>query len=417
MKIAVLSPVPFLPATQGNTVRIDALTRALRTQGHEVWVVLLCDPPDLAPYHAAYGADRVITLPAEARVPRFLRRLNLWLRRRAGQVLHLPGRHYRRLDDLYQSRWTPHLRRLQVRIGFDAVCTTYVHTSAALDAFPDDVLKLIDTHDAFAEAHVAYRARGVKWFFYSLRTADECRGFRRADVILAIQAEEAARFRHQLDTHPAGRAADPAVAVVSHIHDESTVPAADHTPCRALFLGSRNAANLRGAQVFVTQVLPLITARLPEFRLVMAGDVCTAIPDHPHVIKLGRVDNVADAFAAAPILVNPVAMGTGINIKMLDAMAAGVPAVSTPMGLRGLPQTCRDFVIEVPDDDPQAFADALVALVPDTARRRALGARARAQVASWNAAQTGALARSLAQTPRCAARSDAPAVWPAQIPV
>ncbi|MET0588685.1 MAG: glycosyltransferase family 4 protein [Novosphingobium sp.] len=387
MKVVLISGIPILPAHEGNRSRILALSRAIRDLGHDLWVVVmpsgLSMPNDRAAHMAEFGADRFVEIPPENPLARFIRRFPFRLRRKLGHILRLPGRFYGTLDGLYEQSWSGPLERLHREHGFDAAMVEYVIHSAALDLFPANVRKIIDTHDSFADRHKPYVAKGLYDYFYSLRSEDEARGFRRADAILAIQQEEAETFDRQLGDDPD----NPEIAVVNHFLDLSAAPVSNHSPCRALFLASRNPANTISAQNFVAHVLPLVLEKLPEFRLVLAGMICEVVDDHPAVIKLGRVDQLSDAFEQAPLLVNPMLVGTGINIKILDAMAAGVPVVSTDMGARGLPDEFRSSVLTVPATDNEALAAQLVSLLRHEALRRDLGLKARRNAERWNELQ------------------------------
>ena len=90
---------------------------------------------------------------------------------------------------------------------------------------------------------------------------------------------------------------------------------------------------------------------------MLAGDVCDRVPDGPGVKKLGRVDAVEDAFARGAVAVNPVRLGTGINVKLLESLAAGLPTVCSKSGARGLDRP-GDGMLVVPDRDPAAMARA-----------------------------------------------------------
>lgn len=387
MKICLVSGIPVLPTVEGNRSRILALSRAIRAQGHDLWVVLLPAgmslESDRAMHLAEFGAERFLELPPPSRAWRFLRALPFRIHRKLRKTLGLPLQPYNGLDDFYQPSWTSRLTALHQRIGFDAVIVEYVFHSQAFMAFPQGIRRILDTHDSFADRHKSYLARGLSEYFFSVRPQEENRGFRRADVILAIQALEATNFRMQLGNHPG----NPEVAVVSHFNDLSAETVTDHSPCRALFLASDNSSNTLAAQTFIAEVLPRVRDQLPGFQLVLAGRICRAVGDHPGVVKLGHVARVIDAFRQAPVLINPMLVGTGINIKLLDAMTAGIPVVSTDFGIRGLPEDFRDFVVVVPDGDHQAFADQIVLLMQDDARRRALGTKGRAGAARWNRMQ------------------------------
>ncbi len=80
----------------------------------------------------------------------------------------------------------------------------------------------------------------------------------------------------------------------------------------------------------------------------MAGRICEWLPDTPHVTKLGFVGDLKNVFEAAPLAINPVLLGSGINIKLLEAMAAALPTVSTVTGARGLPEAFSGGVVVVP---------------------------------------------------------------------
>lgn len=401
MKILLISGIPIFPAHEGNRSRILTLSKAIRAQGHDLWIALLPAgislPDDREAHDAEFGHGRVIRLArpsgrgTPANSPK-LARLPLKALRKAGRIAGLDAAFYSDPDDLYFAGWTPQLAALHAEHQFDTVMVEYVFHSAAFAAFPDTVHKVIDTHDRFGDRHRKFIGQGIPGgFWLSFRPEDEARGFRRADAIIAIQQEEADAFRQQLGGHPG----NPRQSVVNHFIDLPAEPVTDHTPCRALFLASRNPANTLSARDFIANVLPLVRERLPHFRLVLAGMICEVIDDHPAIIKLGRVERPADAFQQAPLLVNPMLVGTGINIKILDAMAAGVPVVSTDTGARGLPAQFRSSVLTVPEKDHAALAAQLAALLQDEPLRCNLGARARRNALRWNELQHQELAAAL----------------------
>ena len=71
----------------------------------------------------------------------------------------------------------------------------------------------------------------------------------------------------------------------------------------------------------------------------------------------------------------PLRIGGGTRLKIYEALAMGKALVSTRIGAEGLPlEAGKHFVCA---DEPQAFADAVVALLRDPARRLALGTAGR----------------------------------------
>lgn len=394
MNVVLVSSFPAFPSTAGNRSRIRQLAAAIRQLGHELTFVLLgspCEAADDEAHRAAFGQGRFIRLDkkhwrlkwVQGAVPGAIKRLL----RLAG----VESAYYSGLDRFRDRDFLAQLAQLGLRP--DVVVVEYVLDSWVFDAFPRSARRVLDTHDAFANRHRGYVARGIGDFWVSLRPASENAGFRRADVVLAIQDEEARRFRRQLADE--GRSGDPEVAVVGHLLD-TIGPEVDHgVDACAVFLASDNAANRHALHVLLTDILPRILREIPDFNLVLAGSICRAAPAVPNVTALGWVTDVRDVFARAPLAINPMRAGTGINIKLLEAMAAGVPSVTTTTGARGLPQSLRAGVWVVDDDDVQAFAAAVVRFARDADLRRAAGRAARDDASQWNAGHLAELGRCL----------------------
>ncbi len=104
-----------------------------------------------------------------------------------------------------------------------------------------------------------------------------------------------------------------------------------------LFVGAYYKPNIEAA----AYILETLARSLPGCRFVIAGTVKHAfhdskIPDN--VIFTGLIDDESLKlyWQAADLAINPISKGSGVNIKMLDYMSAGIPTVSTPFGCRGL---------------------------------------------------------------------------------
>lgn len=390
-----MSSYAAIPAVEGNSRRILNLTRALRELGHDVHFILLpsglSPSPDIEGHVREFGDDRFVRLEPDPiyKLLYFPRRALGELKRKIRNLLNSEKQYYFGLDEFFGEKWRRRLQSIHKDIGFDAVVVEYIFQSAALDDFPGNVVKIIDTHDDFADRHLAFKLSN---YLYSIPVSEQVRGLRRADTVIAIQDEEAALFRRQLGSPP------PEVAVVSHLLDLDR-RITDYSPASAVFLGSGNLPNVVSARFFIEKVLPLIRRELPEFILHLAGSVCSKIADSEGVVKLGIVEHISDAFSRASISLNPMLQGTGINIKLLDAMAAGVVTVATRTGARGLPEAYRSGVIIVEDGDEQALADAVIAMARDRSLREARGEAAYRDAAAWNEVQKAALAAVLSVSP------------------
>lgn len=399
MKVVLVSRFPAFPSTAGNRSRIRQLAQAIQGLGHELRFVLLAskwEASDDAAHEAAFGKGNFIRVGQGSWLARWMRDVAKGGVKRILRAAGVEAAYYSPLDRLCDRRALAELSRLDLRA--DAVVVEYVLDSWAFQAFPGVARRVLDTHDAFGNRHKDYIARGVTDYWISLRPQSENEGFRRAHVLLAIQQDEAERFRRQLAGDPKG--GDPEVAVVSHLLELRAGRVDYGVDASATFLASDNSANRHAIGAFLGHVLPRVVREIPHFDLRLAGSICKAVPDMPNVTRLGWVGDVHEVFARSPLSVNPVVLGTGINIKLLDAMASGVATVSTTTGLRGLPPSYRRGIVAVADDDAPAFADAIVRLARDAGLREDLGRAALEDAHRWHREQLAELGRCLGTVER-----------------
>lgn len=393
MKILMVSPVPTDPVDAGNRARIASLAQALSQAGHELhFAHVPMEPCDPTAMRERFGVERLHELSWTPRTGAI--QVARRIARKLCRMVELDAGYALKLDDWYDPRITGELQQLQATHRFDAVFVEYVFLSKAFEAFDESCLKVLDTHDCFGLRHRHYLAAGMppQWFSTTLE-AEEA-GFRRADFVLAIQSSEAHAFAARL------RGAGTRVLQVGHlVPSTSTSPATPSPREAAVFVGSSNALNVAGARYFIEQVLPLVRQVRPGFELLLAGAVSSEIDAGPGVVKLGFVPALRDAFGAAMISVNPMRAGTGLNIKLLDAMAAGMPIVTTVSGARGVGELDGNAFVVVPDDDAQGFAAQVLWLIEDANARACLAAGARAAAETWNQAQVSSLLEVLKRSP------------------
>jgi glycosyltransferase involved in cell wall biosynthesis len=107
-----------------------------------------------------------------------------------------------------------------------------------------------------------------------------------------------------------------------------------------LFVGSMDYhANIRAAEWFVQQVWPRIETHYPDIDFAIVGrdpsaDVRQLASDR--VLVTGTVADIRPFYHRAVVVVAPLLVGGGTRLKILEAMAAGVPVVSTTVGAEGI---------------------------------------------------------------------------------
>jgi glycosyltransferase involved in cell wall biosynthesis len=106
-----------------------------------------------------------------------------------------------------------------------------------------------------------------------------------------------------------------------------------------IFVGSTHPPNVDALSHFVKEVWPAVRGQLGPLALQVAGDVCRSVPHlarQPGVELLGHVSDLSEVLARARVFVSPLRYGAGIKGKVLAAMTAGVPLVTTPVGAEGI---------------------------------------------------------------------------------
>ncbi|MET3708954.1 glycosyltransferase involved in cell wall biosynthesis [Arthrobacter sp. UYEF6] len=129
-----------------------------------------------------------------------------------------------------------------------------------------------------------------------------------------------------------------------------------------LFVGALSRwENEEGLLWFLSDVWPLVRASVPEARFRIAGGgIRPAIQTAADVAGadlLGFVPNLAPLYEQASVVVAPLRLGAGVKFKVIDALAAGVPVVTTTVGAEGIGDPSWFAGL---DDDAQQFANAVV---------------------------------------------------------
>lgn len=161
-------------------------------------------------------------------------------------------------------------------------------------------------------------------------------------------------------------------------------------PPTAMFLGNYPHDPNRDAVIyFGTKVWPEVKKRVPGARFLVVGrgptdDMLTLASADPSIVITGQVDDVYPFLRESDAFVCPVRLGGGFRGKVLEAMASGVPVVSTRLGAEGLPARDRENILLA--DSPAELADRTVLLLEDRALAGRIATSARGLVVenySW----------------------------------
>jgi glycosyltransferase involved in cell wall biosynthesis len=325
LRILVVTPYPVWPLSHGGRVRTFRLAAGLAHAG--MIVDMLCPWIPSEPWRT-FRRDGVTVHP-QVRVAGLLRLL--------ARERWIPSLVTLSFEPFSLARW-----RGQRCADYDVVQFEFCAQARWMSKLPGTTRIVYSAHNVESDYTRAQTGRqwGLKTFARRVASLER-QAVAASDIVLACTAGDADRFRELYA--PRGE-----VVVVPNGFDGSLVDF-DRRPLRALaraqfgltegdlallFVGGRAPHNVDAVRFLSRDVLPKLG---PRAHLLLGGDCGEAAEQgltrqiHP----LGFVGDLRPVWAAADVAVNPVAFGSGSNLKLLEYLAVGLPVVTTPFGLRG----------------------------------------------------------------------------------
>ncbi|MFP4080346.1 MAG: glycosyltransferase [Ectothiorhodospira sp.] len=275
--------------------------------------------------------------------------------------------------------------------GVDLVVFDFLH---AMVLAPDTLgcRSLMFTHNVEAEIFARHAAvtrnplkRAVWQQQYRKMRAYEHESLKRFDTVVAVSERDAATFR--------------ALDGMGRVEPIPTGVDLEFFACRPpgdddhiVFTGAMDwQANIDGIGFFMDEIWPRVVARRPRAHVTIVGrNPAPALVDRARRRELpftftGFVDDIRTHVADAAAYIIPLRVGGGTRIKAFEAMAMGIPVVSTGLGVEGLSITPDTHYLHA--DTAVDFAHALVRLLEDGDLRQRLSQQARSYVESHCSAQ------------------------------
>lgn len=342
--VTLVTDIAFWERSYGSHTRIRGLLRYLA--GHHDVTVFFLKPLAESELRAFAGLQlpgaRIVCyedfLGGEGKVPKKLRQLSFF------QSV---------ADELVTG-----LNTYLTTHPSEVVVFEYIRLAYLLDACPPNTQTVLDMHDVMSERMMSLASAGLKPSIM-LPMALEKRIFSAFDRVLAISRSDRAHVENVMQLNNvlyvpcAVEAASAPVferqrdigawlanlrikRLLTRFHARSVAQGGkDPSGRRLLFLGARSAVNVEGLKWFLDQVWPLLSPH--GFQLDIVGQVGAAFSQVPEGVHVhGRQDDLECFFRRANISINPVFVGGGLKIKCVDALAAGIPCVTTPEGAAGL---------------------------------------------------------------------------------
>jgi len=172
------------------------------------------------------------------------------------------------------------------------------------------------------------------------------------------------------------------IVVSNGIDTRSVQPLPDHSINRIIFIGTLNYfPNIDGVTYFIQQILPLIWQVDPLVEFWVAGanpvaELVNLVDSHDRRVRvIANPEDMTDVARQCCMSIVPLRAGSGTRIKIIHAMAMGLPIVSTSLGCEGLEISHNEHLLIA--DTPEEFAQATLLLLQDKVLRDRLRQSAR----------------------------------------
>lgn len=359
-KALVLSPAASHPQDFGNRRRVYQTCARLKEWGYEIHFLLYPMEPDWMARVQDSARDMARAwhsfqiIPSTRPIP-----------------LQSPALAYHHtIDEWWDPAIGTHLAWLFAREHFDVFVVNYVFLSKAFEFADNRAVRVLETHDRFAERKELLTALGARLESFYTTEAEEKIGLDRSDIVVAIKESEAAFYRKLTSRH---------VVTVPFWSDQSHFAqtkgeSGPKNMLRVGFIGALNTVNEANMVAYLREFERNPHIAAAPLQLEIAGDVCFHLGfAHPQLKLLGRVASLEAYYRGVDVIVVPMTHSTGLKIKTGEALAFGKAVVATSDGFDGFPAMDAFHCL----DSFDAVCRALAVLARDRDRLNELERRSR----------------------------------------
>ena len=229
------------------------------------------------------------------------------------------------------------------------ILVSYVHWALLADEVNYDTVKVIDLHDCFTLNQ--FMQEGNSKFRLGFMFQEEIQTIAKFDYALSISEEETLLL-------------SPFCSETKFVNVPISFPRKfendDKHVFDLLFVGSDNPFNRQGMTWFMEKVYPLLP---PAINIVVVGQVCRFLEKKENLKLIASARDLDEIYRKSTIVFCPLKGGTGLKVKVPEALSYGKPVVTTSCGLTGILQKYGNGCILA--DNENDFAEMIQWLLND----------------------------------------------------
>lgn len=228
---------------------------------------------------------------------------------------------------------------------YDYVIINYEFWSGLIDnKLSNNPIKIVDTHD-WITLNEFYKNPSLK---IGKRFEEEISNLSKFDKVITISSDENFVFKGFLGN----KVINIPPSFTTQFSNDST------KKYDLIFVGSDNIFNIKSLNWFFENVYPLLPENL---NIIIIGRVCCHIEKIKKIEYLEFVENLDEYYVQSRIAICPMLEGTGIKIKVIEALSYALPVVGTERAIDGFQSKSANGCLV--NDAPEIFKDNIMALL------------------------------------------------------
>jgi glycosyltransferase involved in cell wall biosynthesis len=230
---------------------------------------------------------------------------------------------------------------------YEFVLISYVYWASLADEVSNNAIKVIDLHDFITLNLYISTGRGI--FKFGRMFEEEIRAISKFNYALSISEEETIMLQPFCPE---------TIFINVPISFSPKFKKNENHDFDLLFVGSDNPFNREGMSWFMKNVYPLLPSTI---RIAVVGTVCRFLEKKENISLIPYAPDLDEIYTKTKIVFCPLRGGTGLKVKVVEALSYGIPVITTSWGLSGILQKYDNGCVIV--DDAKDFAKTVLYLL------------------------------------------------------